>query len=124
MTTLVSANTDLTRAEFTRRVLAFLRPVSRRYNALEDGRKRLANVLADVQRYARYNEEDGISPVFGQTAYAIEWSVQSLRLNQAPEQALRAMKVREIVALIYDLRKACPTQIEVTYRLNEQFAQA
>lgn len=116
----LTATAQLSKTVFVSRMMAFLRPSTRRYNK-QSGSARLSNVLADIQRYARYNEEDGIAYTYGNTAYAVEWSVQSLRLNQEAEQALRAMDVRQLVNLVYDLHKACGVQIEVTYRLNEQF---
>ncbi len=120
-TTLISANRQLSKQEFTARVTAFIsKKTITRYNALS-GRERLKNVLLDIERYGKYNDEDGISISYNWTAYAIRWSNDSLRLNLAPEKALEAMTVKELIHLVHELHTACPTQIEVTYALNAKF---
>jgi hypothetical protein len=121
MTVLTSANNQLSKQEFASRVTSFLsKKTITRYNALP-GRDRLKNVLLDIERYGKYNEEDGISISYNWTAYAIRWSNDTLRLNLAPEKALEAMKVKELLHLVYDLHRTCPTQIDVTHALNAQF---
>lgn len=104
---------------------AFISQVMRELNARRlnkmSGSARLSEVLRRIQIVREY---DVVSHHQAMVAYAVEWSVQSLRLNQEPEQALRAMDTRQIVSLIYDLSKACSTQIEVTYRLNDMYKPA
>lgn len=93
----------LTSSLFTSRILTFItrREVSR-YNAGEKtGSYRLTHVLADVQRYARYNEEDGIPAAYGLTAYGIAWAIETGRINGATHIALKAMTVATLLKLIY-----------------------
>ena len=120
-TSILTSNSELTKSEFTQRVTHYLQHVTRKYNKM-DGRERMNNVMLDIERYARYNDEDGISITFSWTAHAVRWSYDTLRLNQAPEHALEGMNVRELVQLVHDLHTACPTQIDVTHYLNERYA--
>lgn len=120
--TQATTTATLSKSEFVARTTVFLRPVTRRYNAMS-GSARLEAVMRDICRYARYNEPDGIPATYNMVAYAVEWSMTTLRLNHGPEAALRAMKVRDLVGIVYDLHQACATQIEVTYALNKRFAE-
>ena len=113
----MNTNDCLSQKAFTTLVCTFLSPVVRRYNKMS-GRDRLCRVLEDVQRYARWNEEDGIGSTYGLTAYAVAWSVETLRLNQEVETTLHALNVRGIVVLLATLHEKCATQIEVTHYLN------
>jgi len=119
--TILTANSNLSKSDFTERVTHYLQHVTREYNKLP-GRERMKNVLLDIERYARYNDGDGIGIAYSWTAYAVRWSYDTLRLNQAPEHALEAMKVRELVGLVHELHANCPTQIDVTHYLNKKFA--
>ena len=119
-TAIITSNTNLSQSEFTQRVTQYLQHVTRKYNKMT-GRERLQNVMLDIERYARYNDEDGIGVSYGWTAYAVRWSNETLRLNLAPEHALEAMNVRELVHLIHELNEQCPTQIDVTHYLNGKY---
>lgn len=103
-----------TKAAFVRETLSYINV--RGLNRL-NGRQRLSEVLSRVQRL------EVVSAHQKMVAYAIVWSLESLRLNMEPEQALLSMNTRQLVGLVYDLSKACKTQIEVTYRLNAMYAQ-
>lgn len=107
-----------TKAAFIKSVLAEMN--ARRLNKMS-GYDRLAHVLVRIQRVVEY---EVVTRHQAMVAYAVEWSVSSLRLNQAPEQALLAMDTRQLISLVYDLAKTCPTQISVTYRLNEMYKPA
>jgi hypothetical protein len=120
MATTLTTNNSLTKEAFISITTNYLHHVTRRYNKM-DGRERLKNVMLDVERYARYNDEDGIGASYGWTAYAVRWSIDTLRLNQAPELALNAMNVRTLLTLVFELHQNCPTQIDVTRYLNSKF---
>lgn len=101
--------TSLDRKTFIARVTALMskREISR-YNAAEKtGSYRLINVLNDVQRYARWNEEDGIPSQYGLTAYGIGWVVETGRVNGATHIALKAMSCRELFLLIHRVHEHC-----------------
>ncbi len=117
---IITANNNFSAVDFTRRVTHYLQHVSRKYNKMA-GKDRVKNVLLDIERYARYNDEDGISVTYGWTAYAVRWSIDTLRLNLEPEQSLESMNVRSLVELIHELHVKCPTQIDVTHYLNNKF---
>lgn len=106
--------TSTTKAMFVKDVLSYINV--RALNRMADA-KRLTEVLSRVQRLS-----DAVTPHQAMVAYAVEWSVQSLRLSQEAEQALLAMNVRQLVGLVYDLQKICTLQIEVTYKLNAMYA--
>lgn len=113
------ATTSTTKAAFVKAVMPEMGNV-RRLNKMS-GNTRLEYVLNRIQRVREY---DVVTHHQAMVAYAVVWSVQSLRLNHEPEQALRAMNTRQLVGLVYDLSKSCDTQIEVTYRLNEMYRPA
>ncbi len=119
-TTIIEDNSHLSKGEFTQRLVLYLQHVIRKYNNM-DGRERMKNVLLDIERYARYNDEEGISVTYGWTAYAVRWSQETLRLNIPVEHVLESMKVREIIQLIHELHTACPTQIDVSHYLNDRY---
>jgi hypothetical protein len=119
-TAIIAVNNNLSKVDFIGRVTRYLQPVTRRYNKMA-GRERVKSVLLDIERYARYNEEDGISVMYSFTAYAVRWSLDTLRLNLEPEHALEAMNVRELVTFIHELHVNCPTQGDVTKYLNNKF---
>ena len=105
----------LTKSEFTARITAFIgkREISR-YNAGSPSSSyRLEHVLGDVQRYARYNEEDGIPAVFGTTAYGIAWVIETGRVNGTTHIALKAMRVRDLLTLIYKVHTNCTNMGEI-----------
>lgn len=114
----MTTSTATTKAAFVSQVMRELN--ARRLNKMS-GSVRLASVLARIQRVREY---DVVTAHQAMIAYAIEWSVNSLRLNMEPEQALLSMDTRQLVGLVYDLSKACKTQIDVTYRLNAMYTQA
>jgi hypothetical protein len=105
-----------TKAAFVKSLLIEMGSV-RRLNKMS-GSARLAYVLARIQRVVEY---EVVTHHQAMIAYAVAWSIQSSRLNQEPEQAMRAMDTRALVGLVYDLGKSCSTMIEVTERLNTQF---
>jgi hypothetical protein len=107
--------TALDRKSFVTRVTAFIgkREISR-YNAGESfSSYRLEHVLADVQRYARYNEEDGIPSQYGLTAYGIGWAIETGRINGVTHIALKAMSVRELLILVHKVHEACANMGEI-----------
>lgn len=107
--------TTLDPKTFTSHVTAFIgkREISR-YNAAEkSGSYRLSHVLGDVQRYARYNEEDGIPSQYGLTAYGISWSIDTGRVNGATHIALKAMSVRDLLTLIQRVHTHCANMGEI-----------
>ncbi len=118
MQSILDCNTHLSKEEFTKRVCTFLRPVSRKYNKLS-GYERLKNVTLDIERYARWNEEDGIGIPYSWTSYALRWAYSSLRLPQDTEMALDAMNVRKLVELVHTCNEQCPTQGDVLHYLCE-----
>jgi len=116
---MATTSTATTKATFVKTVLVEMGSV-RRLNKMSE-KERLAYVLSRIQRVVEY---EVVTRHQATVAYAVEWSLQSLRLNQEPEQALLKMDTRKLVGLIYDLSKACDTQISVTYRLNAMFKAA
>lgn len=113
MATLISPAT--TKAAFVSQVMRELK--ARRLNKMS-GPDRLSAVLRRIQAVRAY---EVVSHHQAMTAYAVEWSVNTSRLNLEPELAMNAMNTRQIVGLIYDLSKTCPTIGDVPYRLNAMY---
>lgn len=96
---------SLDRSTFVSRAAAF---IGARYNKVAaTSSDRLNGVLADVQRYARYNEEDGIPSSYGLVAYGLAWTIETGRVNGQTHIALKAMPVRRLLALVYALSANC-----------------
>lgn len=111
----LTSTTTLIRKDFIARMTAFItKREASRYNAAEPTSSyRLTHVLNDVQRYARYNEEDGIPSVYGLTAYGIGWAVETGRVNGATHIALKAMSVRDLLTLIHQVHAHCPIMSDI-----------
>ncbi len=103
--------TSLDRQVFIARAAAF---IGARYNKVAaTSSDRLNGVLADVQRYVRYNEEDGIPAAYGLTAYGLGWSIETGRINGQTHIALKAMTTRRLLALVQDLHSHCANMGEM-----------
>lgn len=113
---MATTSTATTKAAFVKSLLVEMGSV-RRLNKMS-GSARIDYVLARIQHVVEY---EVVTHHQSMVAYAIAWAIQSSRLNQEPEQAMRAMDTRALVGLVYDLSKSCSTMIEVVERLNEQF---
>lgn len=109
------ATISLTRQEFLTRMTAFIgkREISRYNAASPNSSYRLEHVLADVQRYAKYNEEDGIPSQYSLTAYGIAWTIETGRINGQTHIALKAMSVRDLFILIHKVHEHCANMSEI-----------
>lgn len=114
-TTLTATTPSLIRKDFIARMTAFItKREASRYNAAEPTSSyRFTHVIDDVQRYARYNEEDGIPVQYGLTAYGIGWAVETGRVNGATHIALKAMSVRDLLILIHQVHAHCANMGEI-----------
>ena len=115
-----TTTTALDQKTFISRVTAFItkREISRYNAASHTSSYRLITVLNDVQRYAKYNEEDGIPAQYAQTAYGIGWAIETGRINGVTHIALKAMSVRELLILINRVHVACNNMGEVPAYLH------
>lgn len=113
---------ELSLQEFSKRVRGFLGTKRiRDYNALpQTASGRLTGVLGDMQRYARYNEEDGISYLYEQVCYGILWSVETGRVNGATHVALKALKVADLIRLVFEAQRKTSVLAEMPAFLMER----
>lgn len=107
----MTTTTELTQKEFSARVKAFISAkYIRQYNASPT---RLTEVLSHIQRFARYNEEDGIPYFYENTCYSIGWAVETGRVNGTVHMTLKALNVTEIINLVWDVAKHAPLTCNV-----------
>ena len=97
--------TVLSKKDFNTRVVSFIgkREISRLNAGEPHGSYRFDHTLETIQRYARYNEEDGIPYSFENICYGIRWSVETGRVGAQAVLAMRALKVSELIALVHEV---------------------
>lgn len=114
-----STTTELTQKEFSRRVKAFISAkYIRQYNASPT---RLTQVLSHIQRFARYNEEDGISYLYENVCYSIGWALETGRVSGVVHMAIKALSVADLIALIWDVAREAPLTCNVPAYLISRY---
>jgi hypothetical protein len=126
MTTISTTTTTLDKKVFTARVRAFIsQKYITKYNAAEaHSDYRFNHVIEDIQRFARYNEEDGIPFSFENICYGIRWAVMTGRVNAQTVLAMRALKVSELIALVYEVGTKFDTIVEIPAYLMKKYTEA
>jgi hypothetical protein len=123
MTTISTATLD--KKVFTARVRAFISAkYITKYNAAEaHSDYRFNHVIGDIQRFAKYNEEDGIPFHYENICYGILWSVNTGRLSGQVVLAMRALKVAQLIALVHEVGEKFDTIVDIPMYLNKKYAQ-
>jgi hypothetical protein len=124
----MTTTSTLTKKEFTARVRAFISEKTiTQYNSFVGQRAtyRFERTIDDIQRYARYNEEDGIPYNFENICYGIVWAIRTGRVNAQTVLAMRAMKVGQLIALVYEVGTKFDTIAEIpAYLIHKYTVQA
>lgn len=100
-----TAPTTIKAETFSSRIVKFIRAERvERFNEIGAWDSYCFNhTLSLIQRYAYADKRGGIPYRYENICYGIRWSVESGRVNAETVLAMRALKVSELIALVYEV---------------------